>query len=110
MNVTNENFNILINDEFSILGLVTFQIKYDNATNSYLTEGILKTHKYIEDIESIECDKFKIAGINVYLEAFGSTDIFNLYYFNFDSYMIKDNEIELSEEELLDIYKKEIEE
>jgi hypothetical protein len=106
------NFDLLINDELSIMGLVSFQVKYDKSTNKYITEGILKTHVYIEDIKSIECNRFRLEGVNVYLESFGSTDVFNLYYFNYTSYIIYDIDLmeHMTKEELIELYKKELEE
>lgn len=99
-------YNIIINDEINTLGLITFQIIKQG--DSLIKEGLLKTHLYIEEIDSLECDKFKIDGIDVYCEAFGSMDVFNLYKFTFEYFEIKDTGENLLEEELIELYNKEV--
>ena len=100
-------YNIVINDTISTLGLITFQIRKDGEY--LIKEGLLKTHLYIEEITSLECDRFRIDGIDVYAEAFGSTDIFNLYSFTYDSFEIKELGENLDEETLITFYDKELE-
>ncbi len=101
-------YNIIINETIETLGLITFQITKDDNDN-LIKEGILKTHLYIEEIESLECDRFKLIGIDVYSESFGSTDMFILYRFTFDKFGIKDTDENLTEEELVALYDKELE-
>ena len=101
-------YNIIINETIKTLGLITFQITKDDNDN-LIKEGILKTHLYIEEIESLECDRFKLIGIDVYSESFGSTDMFILYRFTFDKFGIKDTDENLTEEELVALYDKELE-
>ena len=101
-------YNIIINETIKTLGLITFQITKDDNDN-LIKEGILKTHLYIEEIESLECDRFKLIGIDVYSESFGSTDMFILYRFTFDKFGIKDTDENLTEEELIALYDKELE-
>ena len=98
-------YNIIINDEINTLGLITFQIIKQG--DSLIKEGLLKTHLYIEEIASLECSRFRLEGIDVYSESFGSTDIFNLYQFTYEEYMIK-KVIDLSEEELIVLYDNEL--
>ena len=98
-------FKILINDEINTLGLITFKIS--KTEDGYVTEGILKTHKYIEEITTLECERFRIEGVDVFEEAFGSSDVFNLYRFTYKSFDIKEVE-ELKEEELIKLYEKEL--
>ena len=100
-------YKIIINDEINTLGLITFQISKQGE--DLITEGLLKTHLYVEEIISLECDRFKLGGIDVYSEAFGSTDIFNLYRFTFTNFEIKDFGNSLDEQDLIELYKKEIE-
>ena len=100
-------YNIIINEEIETLGLITFQITKQG--NSLITEGLLKTHLYIEELLSLECDRFKLNGIDVYTEAFGSTDIFNLYKFTFSEFIIKDTGENLEEDYLINLYDKELE-
>ena len=100
-------YYIVINDTINTLGLITFQIRKEG--DSLIKEGLLKTHLYIEEITSLECDRFRIDGVDVYAEAFGSTDIFNLYSFTYDSFEIKELDKNLSKEELITLYDKEVE-
>ena len=99
-------FNIIINDEIKTLGLITFQIRKDG--DSLIREGLLKTHLYVEEIDTLECDRFRLEGIDVYAEAFGSSDIFNLYTFTYELFNIKETGEGLNEEELILLYKKEL--
>lgn len=99
-------FNIIINDEIKTLGLITFQIRKDG--DSLIREGLLKTHLYVEEIDTLECDRFRLEGIDVYAEAFGSSDIFNLYTFTYELFSIKETGEGLNEEELILLYKKEL--
>lgn len=101
-------YNITINDTIKTLGLITFRISKD-AQDNLITEGILKTHLYIEEIFTLECDKFRLEGIDVYSESFGSTDIFNLYQFTFEAFDIKDKGENYNKEELIALYDKELE-
>lgn len=98
-------YNIIINEEIETLGLITFQIRMEG--NTLIKEGILKTHVYIEEIDSLECSRFKLAGVDVYAEGFGSTDIFNLYHFTFEAYEIKEAE-KIPEEQLIALYDNEL--
>ncbi len=100
-------YKIIINDEINTLGLITFQIT--NQGGTLITEGLLKTHLYVEEITSLECDRFKLDGIEVYTEAFGSTDIFNLYKFTFTEFLIKELGENLEEDYLISLYDKELE-
>ena len=99
-------YNIIINDSIETLGLITFRISKD-ANDNLIREGYLKTHLYIEEITSLECSRFRLEGIDVYSESFGSTDIFNLYQFTYEKYDIKAG-AELSEDELIKLYDNEL--
>ena len=101
------NFDIVINDEIETYGLITYEIKQEG--NELIRSGILKTHLYIEEISTLECDKFRLEGIDVYSESFGSTDIFNLYQFTFEAFDIKDKGENYNKEELIALYDKELE-
>lgn len=99
-------FKIKINDNIETLGLITFQIRKDG--DFLIREGLLKTHLYVEEIDTLECDRFRLEGIDVYAEAFGSSDIFNLYTFTYELFSIKETGEGLSEEELILLYEKEL--
>ena len=100
-------YKIIINDEINTLGLITFQIRKEG--DSLIKEGLLKTHLYIEEINSLECDRFRLEGIDVYAEAFGSTDVFNLYSFTYELFDIKETGENLEEDYLISLYDKELE-
>ena len=100
-------YKIIINDEINTLGLITFQIRKEG--DSLIIEGLLKTHLYVEEINTLECKKFKINDIDVFAETFGSSDPFYLYTFTYDSFEILDNGENYLEEELIALYDKELE-
>jgi hypothetical protein len=100
-------YNIIINNSINTLGLITFQIRREGEL--LIKEGILKTHLYIEEIDTLECDRFKINGVDVFVEAFGSTDIFNLYTFTYEDFEMKELGENHKEEDLIALYDKELE-
>ncbi len=100
-------YKIIINDEINTLGLITFQIRKEG--DSLIREGLLKTHLYIEEINTLECDRFRLENIDVYAEAFGSTDVFNLYSFTYELFDIKETGENLEEDYLISLYDKELE-
>lgn len=99
-------YKIIINDTIETLGLITFQIRKQG--DSLIKEGLLKTHLYIEEINTIECNRFRLEGIDVYAESFGSMDIFNLYNFTYEYFDIKELGDNLSEEDLIALYDNEL--
>lgn len=99
-------YNITINDEINTLGLITFQIRKDG--DSLIKEGLLKTHLYVEEITTLECNRFRLEDVDVYAEAFGSTDIFNLYHFTYEYFDIKELGDNLNEEDLIALYDNEL--
>jgi hypothetical protein len=101
------NFDIVINDEIETLGLITYEIKQEGK--ELIRSGILKTHLYIEEIHSLSCDRFRLDGIEVFAETSGSNDIFYVYVFEYESVEILNNGTDYKLEELLEMYKKEVE-
>ena len=101
------NFDIVINDEIETYGLITYEIKQEGK--ELIRSGILKTHLYIEEIHSLSCDRFRLDGIEVYAETSGSNDIFYVYVFEYESVEILNNGTDYKLEELLEMYKKEVE-
>lgn len=99
-------YNVIINDTIETLGLITFQIRKEG--DHLIKEGLLKTHLYIEEINTLECDRFRLEGIDVYAESFGSTDIFNLYQFTYEYFDIKELGDNLNENDLIALYDNEI--
>ena len=70
-------------------------------------EGLLKTHLYIEEINEIECEKFRVTGVDVYAESMGSNDVFFVYAFRYDNIEVLNDGTEYKKEELIEMYKKE---
>ena len=101
------NFDIVINDEIETLGLITYEIKQEGK--ELIRSGILKTHLYIEEIHSLSCDRFRLDGIEVYAETSGSNDMFYVYVFEYENIEILNNGTDYKLEELLEMYKKEVE-
>ena len=101
------SFDILINDEIETLGLITYEIKREGK--ELIRSGILKTHLYIEEIHSLECERFRLDGVEVYAETSGSNDMFYVYVFEYENIEILNNGTEFKLEELLEMYKKEVE-
>ena len=99
-------YKIIINDTIETLGLITFQIRKQG--DSLIKEGLLKTHLYIEEINTIECNRFRLEGIDVYAESFGSMDIFNLYNFTYEYFDIKELGDNFNEEDLIALYDNEL--
>ena len=101
------NFDIVINDEIETLGLITYEIKQEGK--ELIRSGILKTHLYIEEIHSLSCDRFRLDGVEVFAETSGSNDIFYVYVFEYENVEILNNGTDYKLEELLEMYKKEVE-
>jgi hypothetical protein len=99
-------YEIRVNDAFVTYGLLSVNMRKENG--QFVTEGMFKTHLYIEEIENLECDRFRVTGIDVQAESFGSTDPFIVYYFTFDNIETYYEDLEYEEEELIELYKKEV--
>lgn len=85
--------NLKINNEIELNGRFTVERKKDINTNPVIIyrTGVLEIPKYIDEIKTIENDKYKINGINVYKETFVSEEDYIAYEFKFDEIFIKDN-------------------
>lgn len=101
------NFDIVINDEIETYGLITYEIRQEGE--ELIRSGMLKTHLYIEEINSLACDRFRLDGINVYAETTGSNDVFYIYVFEYESVEILNTGADYNLEDLLELYKKESE-
>lgn len=101
------NFDIVINDEIETYGLITYEIRKEGE--EIIRSGMLKTHLYIEEIHSLSCDRFRLDEIEVFAETSGSNDIFYVYVFEYESVEILNNGTDYKLEELLEMYKKEVE-
>lgn len=85
--------NLKINNEIELNGRFTVERKKDINANPIIIyrTGVLEIPKYIDEIKTIENDKYKINGINVYKETFVSEEDYIAYEFKFDEIFIKDN-------------------
>lgn len=85
--------NLKINNEIELNGRFTVERKKDVNANPVIIyrTGVLEIPKYIDEIKTIENDKYKINGINVYKETFVSEEDYIAYEFKFDEIFIKDN-------------------
>ena len=85
--------NLKINKEIELNGRFTVERKKDINANPVIIyrTGVLEIPKYIDEIKTIENDKYKINGINVYKETFVSEEDYIAYEFKFDEIFIKDN-------------------
>lgn len=73
--------SIIINENLSVNGKVTFNRAVNEDKTGFVISGILLTHLYFDDIKTIETRRFKLTGVEVYEEAFGSDDYNIGYYF-----------------------------
>lgn len=85
--------NLKINNEIELNSRFTVERKKDINANPVIIyrTGVLEIPKYIDEIKTIENDKYKINGINVYKETFVSEEDYIAYEFKFDEIFIKDN-------------------
>ena len=75
------NNSILVDGKFTI---EIFADKNSKPTTIY-KRGIFETDKYIEEISSLENERYFINGIDVYKEIYGSEDDIISYEFSFNS-------------------------
>jgi hypothetical protein len=72
---------VIINDNLSVNGKVTFNRTVNEDKTGFVIQGVLSTHLYFDDITSIETKRYKLTGVEVFQEAFGSDDYNIGYYF-----------------------------
>lgn len=71
--------NIIINNNLSVNGKLTFNRVANEDKSGFIIQGVLLTHLYFDDITSIETSRYKLTGVEVTQEAFGSDD-YNIGY------------------------------
>ena len=81
---------IIINNRFSANGKVSVERMLNETKDGFIIAGIFASHLYYEDIKSLESNRFKISGIQVYKESFGSDDYDILYHFMAEKFILKD--------------------
>ena len=75
------NNKIVAKGRLSIVRSVDFSKKPPILT----IEGKLATHRYLEEINSIESERFFLYGVKVFQESFGSEDFDIIYSFTANS-------------------------
>jgi hypothetical protein len=71
--------NIIINDKLSVNGNCTFNREVNEDKTGFIISGVLLTHLYFDDISTIQTKRFKLTGVEVQREVFGSDD-YNIGY------------------------------
>ena len=73
------------NEEENLLGAVSFDREAvygdDGRVKGMAISGILAIHEYVDEINAIESERYKLDDVEVYKEAFGSNEYTILYYF-----------------------------
>lgn len=70
---------IVINDNLPVNGNFTFNRVPNEDNTAFIIEGVFQTHLYCEDITSLSSFRYKLSGIEVIEEGFGSDD-YNIIY------------------------------
>lgn len=82
--------NIIINNRFSANGNLSVARTLNETKDGFIVTGVFASHLYYEDIKSLESNRFKVSGVQVYQESFGSDDYNILYHFVADKFILKD--------------------
>jgi hypothetical protein len=82
--------NIIINNRVSAKGKLSVDRMLNETKDGFVIAGVFASHLYYEDIKSLESERFKISGIQVYKESFGSDDYDILYHFIAEKFVLKD--------------------
>lgn len=69
----------LVVNNFEVNGKLSFDRTINEARSGFIIQGVLSTHLYFEDIKEIETYRYKLSGITLFKESFGSDD-YNIYY------------------------------
>jgi len=70
---------IVVNNEKVVNGKMSITRHLDITTNILTIVGQFATHRYFEEIKSLQSERYYIGDITVYQESFGSED-FNIVY------------------------------
>lgn len=81
---------IIINNRVAANGNLSVSRTLNETRDGFVISGIFASHLYYEDIKSLESKRFKVSGIQVYQESFGSDDYNILYHFIADKFTLKD--------------------
>lgn len=89
-----------INNSIEVKGKVSFShsISPSETDDKQWTDdgiiGTLVTHQYIDDINSIESDRYLLTDCTVYKESFGSDDFDIVYNFIAETCVVKDDPVD----------------
>ena len=72
---------IILNDKVKVNGNLSCERTINEERTGFVISGVLATHLYFEEIETIETSRLRLEGVEVYRETFGSDDYNVLYYF-----------------------------
>lgn len=81
---------IIINNRISANGKLSVSRQLNENKDGFIVSGIFASHLYYEDIKTLESNRFKVSGVEVYQESFGSDDYDILYHFIADKFILKD--------------------
>lgn len=82
--------NIIINNRITAKGKLSVSRTLNENKDGFIITGAFASHLYYEDIKSLETNRFKVSGIQVYEEGFGSDDYNIIYNFIADKFVLKD--------------------
>lgn len=92
--------SILVNNKLGVIGDILIKRNKDND-NNIIIQGLFSTHNYIEEINSIESNRYIIKGIDVMEEIFSTNDIRIAYKFKAKELIIKGESSQYDSKELL---------
>lgn len=82
--------NIIVNNRINAKGKLSVSRTLNEERNGFIITGVFASHLYYEDIKSLETGRFKVSGVEVYQESFGSDDYDILYHFVAKKFILKD--------------------
>jgi hypothetical protein len=93
---------IIVNDEKIVNGRMTITRSLDISKNPPVLTivGQLETHRYFEEITILESARYRVEGITVVQESFGSDDFNIVYTFAANSLEVINGETNLSDDEI----------
>lgn len=81
---------IIINNELSAKGKLSVSRAINEDKSGFIISGVFASHMYYENIISLETSRFKLSGVEVFEESFGSDDYDILYRFVAKKFALKD--------------------
>jgi hypothetical protein len=112
MNKVNAEVNIMadliINGSKFIKGKFSISRILDNTQHPprLILQGQLETHRYFEELNTIESKRYRVSGVNVFQESFGSDDYSIIYVFNASDIAIKGGETYLVSKDVKELEEK----